>query len=119
MKNETKEMICICCPIGCNLKIEKVAENYLVSGNKCPRGNSYGIEETIAPKRTITSTVKIKGGLYPMLPVKTSAPIAKALIFEVMKILSHIEVAHPVKTGDIIISNVANTGIDIVATKNS
>ena len=119
MAKETKEMICICCPLGCNLKIEKIDENYIVSGNKCPRGNSYGIEEMIAPKRTITSTVKIKGGLYPVLPVKTSAPIAKELIFDLVTILSQVTVTSPIKIGDIIVANVVNSGIDIVATKNS
>ena len=119
MPNEVKEMICICCPIGCNLHIQKINENYLVSGNKCPRGNSYGIEEMIAPKRTLTSTVKIEGGLYPMLPVKTALPIPKNLILAVMKILAKITVKAPIRIGDVIVADVAGTGIDIVATKNS
>ena len=44
-----KEMICIVCPVGCHISVN--TETYEVKGNSCPRGEVYGKEELIAPKR--------------------------------------------------------------------
>lgn len=114
-----KEMTCICCPIGCSLAVEKTDQGYTISGNKCPRGKKYAIEEMTEPKRIVTSTVKIKDGIYPVIPIKTSAAIAKEKIFAVMEIISEVEVNAPIKVGDVIVANVADTGVNIIATKNS
>ncbi len=112
-----KELICIVCPKGCHLTVDE-ENGYAVSGNNCPRGEEYGKNEVIAPKRTITSTVKINGGLYPRMPVKTDKPIPKELIFEAMKLLDDVELTAPVKVGDIIIENVLGTGANFVAARN-
>lgn len=113
-----KEITCICCPMGCSLQIDKANENYIITGNKCPRGKKYAIEEMTMPKRIVTSTVKLKGGLTQVVPVKTSGPIPKEKIFTIMNILSDIEVSAPASIGDIIIANIAETGVNIVCTKN-
>ena len=84
-----KELICIVCPKGCHLKVDE-NDNYSVTGNDCPRGAEYGKKELTAPTRVITSTVKVRGGLYSRCPVKTAAPIPKGLIFEAMKLLEKI-----------------------------
>jgi CxxC motif-containing protein len=113
------ELVCICCPIGCDLHINKTAEGYAVTGNKCPRGKKYAIDELTAPTRIVTSTVKVTGGLYPVISVKTASPIPKDKIFVVMEVLTDISVKAPVKVGDVIVQNVAGTGVNIVATKNA
>ena len=41
-----KELICIVCPRGCVLKVDKQGN---VTGNLCPRGIKYGIQETTNP----------------------------------------------------------------------
>ena len=64
-----KEMICIVCPVGCHISVN--TETYEVRGNACPRGAVYGKEELTAPKRVVTSTVKIKNALDKRCPVKT------------------------------------------------
>ena len=112
-----KELICIVCPKGCHLTVDE-ENGYAVSGNNCPRGEEYGKNEVIAPKRTITSTVKVSGGLYPRLPVKTDKPIPKELIFEAMKLLDEVELTAPVKVGDVVIENVLGTGASFIATRN-
>ena len=112
-----KELICIVCPKGCHLTVDE-ENGYAVSGNNCPRGEEYGKNEVIAPKRTITSTVKVRGGLYPRLPVKTDKPIPKELIFEAMKLLDAVELTAPVKVGDVVIENVLGTGASFIATRN-
>ena len=110
-------MICICCPLGCSLTIIKSDNEWLVTGNKCLRGKKYAAEEMTAPKRVVTSTVKIAGGLYPMIPVKTEQPIPKEKIFTIMNILASVRAVAPITMGDIVIKNVADTGVNVVATK--
>ncbi len=114
-----KEMTCICCPIGCTLHVEKSGDTYKVTGNKCPRGEKYGIEEMTAPTRIVTSTVAIEGHMHPVIPVKTVDPIPKEKIFAIMDVLSDVKLQAPVKVGDVVVKNVADTGVDIVTTKNS
>ena len=81
-----KEMICIVCPVGCHISVN--TETYEVKGNACPRGAVYGKEELTAPKRVVTSTVKIKNALDKRCPVKTEKSIPKELNFKLM-ILQH------------------------------
>ena len=89
-----KEMVCIVCPMGCHLTID--TDTLDVKGNTCPRGAIYAKEELTAPKRVITSTVRVVGGIHNRLPVKTSTSIPKELNFECMKLLNNIEVKAPV-----------------------
>ncbi|MBN1684164.1 MAG: DUF1667 domain-containing protein [Gammaproteobacteria bacterium] len=113
-----QEMICICCPIGCNLSVEKIDGVIRVTGNKCPRGKAYAEQELLNPERIVTTTVKLTGGLYPVIPVKTGRPIPKTKIFEVMDILSNVEITVPVHIGDVVVKNILDTGVDVVITKN-
>lgn len=111
-----RELICICCPKGCHLKVN--AEANKVSGNSCPRGVEYGINEVTNPVRVITSTVKVRNGDVKLVPVKTSSAIPKELNFKCMNEINKAIIEAPIKVGDIIIKNILDTGIDIIATKN-
>ncbi|MFA6861803.1 MAG: DUF1667 domain-containing protein [Bacilli bacterium] len=111
-----KEMVCINCPRGCQLKVD--TDLLTVTGNTCPRGKDYGISEVTNPVRTVTSTVKITGGLIDRVSVKTNHPISKDLMTACMDEINKITVKAPIKIGDIIISNVLNTKADVVATKS-
>lgn len=110
-----KELICITCPRGCRLTVD---ENLNVTGNTCPRGEVYAKNELTHPVRMVTATVKIISNLEMRLPVKTSAPIDKKLMFKVVEELDKIEVKAPIKIGDVIIKDIFGTGVDILATKN-
>lgn len=115
------EMVCIVCPMGCRLTVEKDESSelgYKVSGNKCKRGHDYGIKELTNPTRVITTTVKIKNGILPRIPVKTNGSVPKQLIFECMKVINEVEIVAPVKVGDVVIENILDTGIDIVASRS-
>lgn len=111
-----KEMICIVCPVGCHINVD--TETLAVQGNACPRGAVYGKEELTAPKRVVTSTVKIKNALDHRCPIKTTAGIPKELNFKLMDELKKIELTAPVKRGDIIIENVFDTGVNVVVSKD-
>lgn len=111
-----KELICISCPNGCHLKVD--VENNKVTGNTCPKGIEYGINEVTNPVRIITSTMKVENGELPVVPVKTNKPIPKDLNFKCMEEINKTKVKAPVKIGDVLIANVLGTGSDIVATRN-
>ena len=110
-----KKLICIVCPKGCRLTVD---DKLNVTGNGCNRGIKYAIDELTNPTRMITSTVKIEGGQLSRLPVVTSAPVPKDLIFDVMKEINKISVVAPVKVKTVVLKNVLNLGVDIVATRD-
>lgn len=112
-----KELICIVCPNGCRLKVDE-NHSFAVSGHKCPRGEAYGREELICPMRTLTSTVRLEGAALPRLPVKTDRPIPKAKLAEAMKCLDGILIRSPVKRGDLICENIADSGADLIACRD-
>ena len=112
-----KELICINCPKGCHLQIDE-EQDYKVTGNCCPRGETYGKNELLHPVRTITSTVKLTGGRISRLPVKTDRTIPKEKMFQCMELLNQIEVKAPVKTGQILMEHVLGTEANVVATKS-
>ena len=114
-----KELICICCPLGCGITVEiKDSEVLNVSGNTCQRGYDYAVKEISNPTRTVTGTVHIRDGEEDMLPVKTKEAVPKAKVIDCAQALKAVIVEAPVKAGDIVLGNVCDTGIDVVATKN-
>lgn len=110
-----KELTCIICPRGCTLTVEIEGENVTVNGNACPKGEQYGIDECNAPTRTVTSIVRVANREDTMVSVKTSNPIPKDKIFNIMKEIRNVSVQAPVKIGDVIISDLY--GADIIVTK--
>lgn len=112
----TRDMTCIICPRGCALKVEINGDNITVTGNSCPKGEQYAIDECTNPTRTVTSSVRVENREDTMVSVKTASPIPKDKIFEVMCLIRAKSVCAPVGIGDIIIKDVFGT--DIVATKN-
>ncbi len=116
---EKVNLICIGCPLGCPLTVEmEGAEVVSVSGNTCPRGDAYARKELTNPTRIVTSTVRVTGGTLAMASVKTVSDIPKGKIFDCIKDLQSIDVPAPVTIGQVIVENVAGTGVAIVATKN-
>ena len=112
------ELTCIVCPMGCRMNIEKDGEGWKVTGNTCKRGETYAIQETTCPMRTLTSLVRISGGEGPLCPVKTANVIPKAKLAEALVEVKAACAQAPVKIGDVIISNIAGTGVDLVAAAN-
>ena len=109
-----KEFICIECPKGCHLKID---DDLNVTGNTCLRGKTYAINEVTCPKRIVTSTVVIKSKLVSRLPVMTENEIPKEKMFDIVKELSKVRLQAPIKCRDIVIENVCDTGVNVVATR--
>lgn len=110
-----KEMVCIICPRGCQLKVD---ENNVVTGNTCIRGEKYAISELTNPVRTITTSIRVDNRIDTLVSVKTNKPIPKGKIFEVMKEIDKHSVSAPVKIGQIVIKNILGLDADVVITKN-
>ena len=119
METKKIELTCIGCPMGCPL-IVTMEDGAVVSvtGNTCPRGDAYARKEVTAPTRIVTSTVKVTGGTLPAVSVKTAGDIPKGKIFDCVRALKDVAVPAPVVIGQVIVPDVAGTGVAIVATKN-
>ena len=112
-----KELTCIVCPMGCRMLVELDGATVVsVSGNTCPRGKQYAIDECTHPMRTVTSTARTTNG--GVIAVKTNRVIPKELMFDCMQEINRVTVSLPVRVGDVIIPNVLNTGADVIATAN-
>ena len=118
---QSKDLTCIGCPMGCQITVEfdpDTEEIFSVTGNSCLIGDKYARNEVLHPERVVTSTVVVDGGDKPRVSVKTKGNIPKDKIFEAMKIIDAKRVQAPVKIGDVIIPDIAGTGVDVVATRN-
>lgn len=110
-----KELTCIVCPRGCHLKADEAGH---ITGNQCPRGAAYGAQELLDPVRMVTSTVKVMGGKDRRTSVRTSCPVSKKRIAAVMEEIRQVVMAAPVKTGQVIMHDVAGSGADLVITRS-
>lgn len=118
---EVYEKICIVCPRGCRLTITKDDSKpmgYFVEGNTCKRGEDYGIKEVTNPTRVLTSTVVLKNSSLKRLPVVTKGDIPKGKMFDAMKKINNVVVNAPINEGDVILENLLNTGVDLIAARS-
>ena len=111
-----RELVCIICPRGCRLTVEGEGTNLTVTGNACPKGKQYAIDECTNPVRTVTSIVRVSNRVDTMVSVKTAAPIPKEKIFEVMGLIRAAKVEAPITSGTVILEGVFGT--EVIATKN-
>ena len=119
MSEIIRELTCIGCPLGCSITVTMNNTDVVsVTGNTCPRGDAYARKEVTNPTRIVTSTVRVEGGISPMVNVKTASAIPKSKIFDCTNALRDIVITAPVKIGDVVLSDVAGTGVDVVAAKN-
>ena len=112
-----RTLICIGCPNGCLVTVDKNPDGSLsITGNTCKKGEEYARNEVTAPKRTVTSIVRVSGGKNPVVSVKTKEEIPKEKIAACMEEINRTALKAPVSLGQIVIADVAGTGVDIVAT---
>jgi CxxC motif-containing protein len=116
---EKRKLICVSCPVGCELEVtldnDEIVE---VEGNTCKLGLDYAEQEIFDPRRMVASTVKVKNGYHPLVPVYTEKPVPKPKIFDVLAEIRKVEVEAPIKINDVIIENVVGTGINVIASRD-
>ena len=110
-----KELTCIVCPRGCRLKVN---DEMVVTGNACPRGKMYAINELTNPTRTITSSIRVSNRPYTLVSVKTDKPVPKDKMFDVMKEIDKLSIDAPTRIGQVVLANVLGTDSNIVITKD-
>ncbi|ABX40709.1 DUF1667 domain-containing protein [Lachnoclostridium phytofermentans] len=115
---ETRVFTCIRCPMGCELTAT-INDNGVITvkGNACIRGEQYARKELTSPLRVLTTTVRVIGGTQAMVPVRTKGDIPKEKIMDGIRQLKQIQVKAPIQIGEVIVENLVNTGIAVIATK--
>ena len=118
MSEDICDVTCIVCPTGCKIRVIKDDGRVVeVSGNSCRRGEAYASQEAIAPKRTLTTSIRVTGGDFALVSVKSLIPVPKSCLFDVMKSARLLVAAAPIHVGDIVATDVLGLGIDLVATR--
>ena len=115
MEDKTLTFTCTTCPMGCTLTTVIKDGIISVSGNSCPRGKAYAESEATNPVRTLTTTVRSSSGGV-MIPVRTSKPVPKSMLFRCMEEINRLHPSVPVKVGDVLLTNLLSTGADVVCT---
>ena len=119
---ETRTLTCIRCPRGCTVAVTLADDGTItsVTGNSCMRGDKYARDEVTHPVRVVTTPVPVVGSATEkMVSVKTAGDVPKGRVFDVVRALTDVTATAPVHIGDVILADVAGTGIDIVATKDA
>jgi CxxC motif-containing protein len=111
-----KEIICTVCPMGCHIKVTGEGEKIeSITGYSCNRGLEYGKTEFAHPVRILTSTVKTTDVQTPLVAVRSEKPVPKEKLFDMMTEIRKVCLDHSVKIHEIIIPNVCDTGVNIIA----
>ena len=117
--SEQVTITCISCPMGCEVDLEIVdGEIESMDGASCKAGEEYVREEYYNPTRMLPTTAKVKGGVLPQVPVITSRPMPKEKLEEAMEVIAEVEMEAPVKLGDVVVGDILDTGVDIVASRD-
>ena len=114
-----KELYCITCPTGCQLKVGGDGGDITVEGNGCKRGVDFAVMEMTNPTRSLTTTVRTTFPGIPVLPVRTDGEIPKGKIMEAMETLSKVVVSSVLNCGDTVIENLLGTGVRVIATSDA
>jgi len=117
--SETTKLICITCPMGCTLEVTRQGETIVeVTGTGCKRGLAYAQAELTDPRRMVASTVRVRGGVHPLVPVYTDAPFPKPQILDLLAELRQVELEAPVRTGQVVLPRALGTDVNIRASRD-
>ena len=117
-QEELTKLICITCPKGCTLEVERDGDTVIKVEQGCKRGHEYANRELVDPRRMVSSTVKISGGVHPLLPVYTSDAFPKPRIPELMAALRALKIKAPVRMNEVVLEDALKTGINILASRD-
>ena len=113
-----REIICICCPMGCRIQAQTDGQNVIaVEGNRCKRGKAYALQEAVCPMRVLTGTMKAEGCTRPVT-VRSSGPVPKSMLRECAAELRRKRLHLPIHAGDVLIEDILGTKMQIIATRD-
>ena len=115
---KTELITCINCPMGCRMEVTLENDTVVsVKGNTCKRGETYAHQECTQPLRMVTAVAPVENSAVPV-SLKTRTPIPKAKIEACMRAIDALSLSAPIEAGDVLIADVAGTGVDVIATKS-
>jgi CxxC motif-containing protein len=115
---DEKEITCIVCPIGCKILVKTDGTSFeILKGNKCKKGIDYAGHEALDPRRMLTTSILVLNGKWPLVSVKSSESVPRKKIFSILHEIKKIKLEAPIESGEVVIRNIADTDIDIIATK--
>ena len=109
-----KEVTCTECANRCHLLVEQVGDEIKVSGNRCPRGLKSGREEFLGERVVVHGFIR-RG--EEKIPVETSQPVAKGMVYKVTLALKRVKVAEPLSAGAVVVENICSTGADLIVSE--
>ena len=116
---KSSDITCIICPNGCKITVREIPGQPLqVKGATCKRGTEYASQEYREPKRMLITTMRVEGGAVPLVPVRSNKELPKERIFEAVARVSQIGVRAPIKMGTVLVPNLLNLGVDVIASRD-
>jgi CxxC motif-containing protein len=116
---ETAVYLCTGCPLGCRLEVDAVDDEVLeVRGFRCRRGERYGRQEHVDPRRPLSTTVWIEGAAVRRAPVRGATHLPKDRLLPAAVALRGIRLRAPVRRGDVVVEDIAGTGIEVIVTRD-
>jgi len=116
---ETHVYLCTGCPLGCRLEVDAADDEVIeVRGFGCRKGERYGRQEHVDPRRPVSTTVWIEGAALRRAPVRTAAPAPRDEVRAVVRALRGLQVQAPVRRGEVVLADVCGTGIDVIVTRD-
>ena len=118
MTAEKTHFVCVVCPIGCEINVVHDGSKIIsMEGNKCEKSKEFVSQELIEPMRILTTTVRIEGSRWPVIPVRTDKAVPKRLFPQVMKRLRRITLQASVNISDVVVRDILRTGANVIATR--
>ncbi len=115
---EKKHFVCVVCPVGCEIDVVYDGSKIIsMEGNKCEKSEEFVSQELIEPMRILTTTVRIQGSKWPVIPVRTDKAVPKRLFPRIMKQLRRIKLQAPVNMLDVVVKDIVGTEANIIATR--
>lgn len=113
-----RDLICVVCPMGCAIHVTlQDGQLIKISGQTCKRGVTFAQGEILAPRRVLTTTVRVENGILPLVPVRSRTPLPKELLFKVATILRQVVLQAPVREHQVVLANALESGVDIIASR--
>ncbi|MGI5917043.1 MAG: DUF1667 domain-containing protein [Anaerolineae bacterium] len=116
---DEREFICVTCPVGCSIETVVEGQELIeIRGQACNRGVAFVKEELSAPRRMLTTTVRVEGGALPLVPVRSREPLPKEQVLDVAAALRRVVLKAPVKEHQVVLADALGTGVDIIASRD-
>lgn len=114
----TKIQTCPKCEKACSLQIDYQGSTlFSVVGHKCHQGVVFA-ETLLGPAlKTVSASVLVNGGAYPMVAVRTSKGVTSEQALKIIQEAGRLKVDAPVRMGQVLCRNVAQTGVDLIAAR--